>query len=302
MLVYYSMSQAISNLVRKFLGLFPPSWPFKAYNILIRIPLLKGFIGMAVKSLVPDHADLPEGTVFFDPQDPVLSGAVSLGQYEPKTTSIFRSLIAEGMAVVDIGANLGYFTLIAAGKVGPSGKVFSYEPDPHNFALLKKNIDANNFRQAMAIPLALSDQAGTRELFFGDNQCTLSFADKRGAGRSETVQTDTLDNSLKAFGSPRIDIIKMDIEGAEPIALEGMKETIARSPKLAMLFEYHPNAIERIGLSPLAFLKRIEELGFALSVIDEDSGTSTSIQDITAFAESLKEKEASRNIVGIKTP
>lgn len=268
--------------------------------MLLKIPFLKYLIGLAVRWLTPAHMDIPEGRILFDTDDPVMSGALSLGEYEPETMSIFRSCLKKGMAVVDIGANLGYFTVIAAGSVGPSGKVFSYEPDPHNFALLEKNISVNGFKNVEAFPIALSDHAGTRELFFGDNQTTLSFSDKISTGRSESVVTDTLDNALKALGYPRIDVIKMDIEGAEPLVLEGMGETIARNPALVILFEFYPNAIQRLGHSPLGFLERFKELEFSLSVIDEDHRTRTLINNIPAFVEGFHSKELSTNLIAVK--
>ena len=257
-------------------------------------------MSLTIRWLTPDYVDIPEGRIVFDKDDPVMAGAISFGKYEPETITIFRSCLKESMAVIDIGANLGYFTVIAASKVGPSGKVFSYEPDSHNFNLLEKNIAINGFKNVVAILVALSDRVGRRELFFGDNQTTHSFGDKMGAGQSESVVTDTLDNSLKAFGHPRIDIIKMDIEGAEPIALEGMGGTIARNLSLIIIFEFHPKAIRRLNHSPLRFLERFKELGFSLSLIDEDRGSRIPVDDLAAFTESFRDKELSKNLIAVK--
>ena len=295
------MPNPIINLARKVLSLFSPTWPFKIYNALLGIPFLKYFMSLTILWLTPDYVDIAEGKIIFDKDDPVMAGAISVGKFEPETIAIFRSCLKEGMTVIDIGANLGYFTVIAASRVGSSGKVFSYEPNPHNFGLLERNIAANRFRNVTAIPIALSNCTGTRELFFGDNQTTHSFSDKRGTGRSESVVTDTLDNSLKAFGYSRIDIIKMDIEGAEPLALEGMGETIARNPALIIIFEFHPNAIKRLGYSPLKFLETFERLGFSMSVIDEDCGSCVPINDLEAFTESFLGKEASKNLIANST-
>ena len=293
------MSNPIINLVGRILSLFPPTWPFKIYNALLGIPFLKHSMSLAIRWLTPDHIDIAEGKIIFDEDDPVMAGAISFGKYEPETVAIFRSCLKEGMAVIDIGANLGYFTVIAASRVGPLGKVFAYEPDPRNFSLLERNIAANGFRNVTAILMALSDCTGTRELFFGDNQTSLSFSDKRGAGRSESVVTNTLDNSLRDLGYPKIDIIKMDIEGAEPLALEGMRKTIARNPALVIIFEFHPNAIRRLGYSPLKFLETFKELGFSMSVIDEDRRTHIIIADIETFVESFHNKESSKNLIAM---
>lgn len=294
------MSKPIFKLVKNLLTLFPPSFPFRIYNILLTIPFLKGPMSRTILWLSPRSLDIEEGKIIFDKDDPVMSGALGLGEYEPGTMALFRSYLKEGMTVIDIGANLGYFTVIAARRVGPQGLVLCYEPDPHNFSLLEKNIAANGFTNVKPFTLALSDKSGTRELFFGDNQTTLSFSDKKGEGRFESVATDTLDNSLKALGSPKVDMIKMDIEGAEPIALDGMLGTIARNPDIIVLFEFHPNAIKRLDYSPLRFLERWKELGFSLSAIDEDRKTETSIDDTLKFEESFNGKELSMNLVAVK--
>ena len=293
------MLKYIFNLAKKLLSWFPPTWPFKIYNALLGIPFLKHSMSLTIQWLTPDHIDIAEGKIIFDKDDPVMAGAISFGKFEPETIAIFRSYLKEGMTVIDIGANLGYFTVIAAGRGGPSGKVFSYEPDPRNLNLLKKNITVNGFKNVTPLSTALSDRSGTRKLFFGDNQTTHSFSDKRGTGLSESVVTDTLDNSLKTLGYSRVDIIKMDIEGAEPLALEGMRETIARNPTLIIIFEFHPNAIKRLGYPPLKFLETFKELGFSMSVIDEDRRTHIIIHDIATFVESFHNKESSKNLIAM---
>lgn len=257
-------------------------------------------MSLTIRWLTPDYVDIPEGRIVFDKDDPVMAGAISLGEYEPETVVFFRSCLKKGMTVIDIGANLGYFTVIAAGQVGPAGKVFSYEPDPRNFNLLKKNIVTNGFKNVRAILVALSDCPGTRKLFFGDNQTTHSFGDKKGTGQSESVITNTLDNSLKTLDCSKIDVIKMDIEGAEPLALEGMRETIAGNPALIIIFEFHPKAIKRLNHSPLEFLERFKELGFSLSLIDEDHGSRVPVDDLAAFTESFYDKELSKNLIAAK--
>ncbi len=294
------MSGPIFNLARKTVALLPTTWPAKIYNVLIKVPLLKQPLSAVIQKMTPEFMDIEEGRIIFDKEDPVMSGSLSLGEYEPQTLSLFRSILKPGMTVIDVGANLGYFTVIAASRVGPSGKVHSFEPYPHNYSLLQKNIATNDLKNVTAVRTALSDKAGTRDLFFGDNQCTHSFSDKRGAGQSEIVPTETLDNYLRSVGNPKIDIIKIDIEGAEPIVVDGMKETLSKSSSLIMLVEFYPNAIKRLGYSPLGFLETLKSYGFALSAIDEDRRMQTPINDLKAFADSFGAKDATRNLLAIK--
>ena len=113
------------------------------------------------------------------------------------------------------------------------------------------------------------------------------------------VEIDTLDNTLKTFGFPRIDILKIDIEGAEPIALRGMKETIARSPHMIMFTEVYPECMEKLGESPVLYLKELLVLGFKLSCIDEKRRELTPIDDIEKFVKSIP-GESYRNIYAEK--
>src|SRR3989344_1330123 len=101
-------------------------------------------------------------------------------------------------------------------------------------------------------------------------------------------------------GSPKIDIIKMDIEGAEVLALAGMKKTIARNPKIIIFTEFYPKAIERLGHSPMAFLKELITLGFSLSVINEDKSSLTNIENLEKFVSDFPGGEAFRNILATR--
>ena len=294
------MSKILINLVKMTISLFPPSWPPAIYNSLVKVTFLKTMMMFVLKRITPTSADIPEGKIIFDPEDPIMASWLSLGQYEPEMVALFQSSIEKGMTVVDIGANLGYFTVISSHRVGPEGKVFAFEPDPHNFSLLQKNISTNEFRNVTASQIALSDRSGTRELFFGDNNTTHSFSDKRGKRKSETVTTDTLDNILKADGSPRVDLIKMDIEGAEPVAFEGMKETLSNNPKLIVFFEFYPNAIKRLGCDPITFLEDFRKLGFTISVIDENAGQLITIHDVATFTNTFPKKDWTRNMIAYK--
>src|SRR5207244_1887591 len=115
-----------------------------------------------------------------------------------------------------------YYTVIFGTRTGQAGKVFAFEPEKNNYLILQKNIKENRLKNVMLINKALSDSAGTRKLFLeDDNRGHHSFANHKTKNKERTVlvETDTLDNALKKFGSPQIDILKIDIEGAEPIAL-----------------------------------------------------------------------------------
>ena len=294
------MKKTFIKLTKKTLSILPPTTPAKIYNTLIKIPVLKHIANNLIKSAIPDCLETDEWKLILDKDDVAMSGYLALGSYEPKTVKLFANSIKDGATVVDIGTNIGYYTIIVGKKVGQKGKVFGYEPNKDSLNLLLRNIQINNFKNIIPINVALSDDKGRRTLFFGDNKCTHSFADNRKTGKNETVETDTLDNSLKKYGSPKIDVIKMDIEGAEMLALEGMMETIERSPGLIIFTEFYPKAFKRLGKSPIKFLERLRGLNFSISVINEDKKELSPLNDFDAFVSSFPDDESYKNLYVVK--
>lgn len=294
------MKKSLAKLTKKTLSILPPTVPAKIYNILIKIPVLKQMANILIRSAIPDYLETSEWKLLLDKDDLAMSGYLALGSYEPETIKLFRESLKEGATVVDIGTNLGYYTVIAGKKVGPKGRVFGYEPNMDSFNLLHRNILINNFDNITPINLALSNILGERALYLGDNKCTHSFADNRKTGKNEVVATDTLDNSLKKYGSPKIDVIKMDIEGAEILALEGMTETINRSRELIIFTEFYPKAIKRLGRSPIEFLEKMRDFGFSISVIDEDRKDIVALNDFESFVSKFKDDESYKNLYAVK--
>lgn len=175
------------------------------------------------------------------------------------------------MVVLDVGAFLGYYTLVAAERCGPSGKVFAFEPDPRNFAYLLRNVKENGFTDRVAtLRTAAADRSGTKPFFLdtGDrSQSSLAF--RRLWGRRIEVDCVRLDEWLASGPAP--DVIKMDIEGGELLALNGMEETIRRSGSPITLFiEYYPAALRAAGGSGTQLLARLAHLGFDVKQIDEE--------------------------------
>lgn len=181
---------------------------------------------------------------------------------------IYRSRVKPGMTVVEIGANLGFFTLLFSGLAGERGRVLAFEPDPENFRLLEKSSAGRaNVRCRRA---AVSDRVGTLNLYLsGENRGDHRVYDcGDGRLRVETPAV-SLDEELGPGG--RADFIKMDIQGAEYKALLGMERTIRNSPALDMLCEFTPGLIRKAGDSPERLLEKFTECGFSLSYLDEDS-------------------------------
>ena len=200
---------------------------------------------------------------------------MAMGRYEPETTRLFESVIKPGMAVMDVGAHVGYFTLLAARYVGPSGKVFAFEPEPDNYAFLKSNIERNEYKNITANQKAASDSVGTVDLY-QSNLDTGSHSIYGNSGRhakgTVSVDSTTIDEFLETQNWPQIDLIKIDVEGGEMAVLEGMQRMLSRPNRPTMIVEFCPFLIESSGFEPADLLAKLGELGYRLTIINEDQG------------------------------
>lgn len=186
---------------------------------------------------------------------------------ESYETQLLQKLVNPGMRVADISANIGYHTLMLARLVGPTGEVIAFEPDANNYRLLIKNADRNHLASITAVNNAVTDYNGRARLFINKGHR----GDHRIYAGNETrlavdVEATTLDTYLA--GRP-IDVVKMDIQGAEMLALKGMAETIALNSRLIILAEFSPHHLIKCGTLPSAFLDALEAAGFYLRMIDE---------------------------------
>lgn len=194
-----------------------------------------------------------------------------LKPYEPYTTELFMHALRPGYVVLDIGAQFGYFSLLVAKVVGQTGKVFAFEPDPINFRILNQNIQINGYENIVyPVQKAVGDTHKLVTLsLYKDSDSHGIFRHTGAAVKGEiSVECVTIDEFLNGQA---VDVIKMDIEGYEPYALEGMKQTISRSPSLILFAEFAPYFLRLSGTDPRDYLARLERLGFDIKVIDERS-------------------------------
>jgi FkbM family methyltransferase len=223
--------------------------------------------------------------LFVDPEDEAIGKLFLVHtRYEPVETDLIKSILKPGMTVVDIGANIGYYSLLASKCVGEKGNVFCFEPAPSNFSFLKKNIETNNAKNIVAVQKAVSNQEGTLELFMDEHLSGGHQIFNSGMkSKSVTVETISVDEFFENENI-NIDLLKIDIEGAEMFALQGMKKTLATNPRIKFITEFYPIMIERCGFSPQQYLNELRAIGFSLSVIDEDKKHILKATDEEIFA------------------
>jgi len=182
-----------------------------------KFPLIMRIYDFLYSLLKPKEISLIEvqgNKIYIDTSGHVVSRALLMtGIWEKDVTDLFKRIVKEGMTVVDIGANIGYYTLLAADLVGKKGRVFAFEPDPHIYSLLVKNVEANGYKNVIPVNKAVSNKVGTAELFLNpSNKDDHRLCKSYNGQEHVNVEVVTLDNFFKAY-NPRVDVIKMDIEG-----------------------------------------------------------------------------------------
>jgi FkbM family methyltransferase len=187
------------------------------------------------------------------------------------------SYVTRGMTVLDIGANIGLYSLFLAELVGDQGQVLAFEPDPSLFEAALTNIRENGRENIINIQnLALGSQSGQASLYrssfnSGDNRLSAS----RGHKDAVPVCVARLDDIVC---DAKIDFIKLDVQGWEAEVMRGMQRTLRRNPELAIYFEYWPKGLRNAGEPPLAAMEVLGQSGF--SVFHPDCLQPLSAQDV----------------------
>ncbi len=157
------------------------------------------------------------------------------GGYEPGTSHLLRRELHDGVGFVDVGANIGYFTLLAMSLVGPAGHVWAFEPNPDAFVRLRENVALNGGRSNVELfPFALGAVAGRRPLFLSRYLNSRSSFTQQGKSSIE-VRVERADSVL---GDCHIDCVKVDAEGAELLVLEGFGNMLEQRPDLRLFVEW----------------------------------------------------------------
>jgi FkbM family methyltransferase len=227
--------------------------------------------------------------MYLDTQDDVIfKELVTYGVYERQETELVKKLIKPGMAILDIGANIGYYTLIFAKLIGQRGVVYAFEPDPNNCNILALNLKQNNFSNVILIQKAISNKKEKVKLFIDEvNLGAHSFSEnniqlKKG-GFIET-ETMTLDSFFK--NRNRVDFIKIDTQGAEGLVIEGATELKKRN-NLKILMEFWPFGLKNLKTSPERLLETLKDFGFKIRVLDDkENYTGEDVERIMQIAES----------------
>ncbi|MBI2133053.1 FkbM family methyltransferase [Candidatus Woesearchaeota archaeon] len=222
----------------------------------------------------------------------VLGLSVS-GIHEPLSSDVVRQNVKEGDVVLDIGAHVGYYTLMLARLVGDKGKVYAFEPEPSNFALLRKNVDVNGYGNVVLVNAAVSNKKGKVRLYVSDS----NHGDHRiyPNGSSRHVEVDCV--VIDEFVREKVDFVKIDVQGAEGAVVEGMSKTISGNHGIRLFIEFWPRGLFNFGADPQSFIRKFADLKFSLFDADEKTGKLVPVDFARLFSEHTVEAGSSTNIL-----
>jgi FkbM family methyltransferase len=181
--------------------------------------------------------------------------------WEKLESKVIKKYVKEGDIVLDIGANIGYYSLLLAKLVGKNGKVYAFEPDPDNFYLLKKNIEANGYENIIPVQKAVSDKNEKLKLYLQKENFAGHSLRHNDSLNSIEVDSIRLDDFFKNK-SKDINFIKMDIEGAEGRALKGMRKLLGKNKKIKIVSEFCPNMMMGCGVGFEEYFKVLHDFEF----------------------------------------
>ena len=238
-----------------------------------------------------EAVDVGDLRLYVDRDDAVVGRSLMTGRsWEPFESLLFSQIVRPGMTVADIGAHVGLYTLIAASCVGSDGRVFAFEPDPANAALLRQNVVHNGFEDRVAIiEVALADTSGSRPLYYDlQNRGNHSLAEDnvRIGAPSTDVATATLAEAIAEHGDLTLDAAKIDVQGAECLVFAGAGPLFGHRG-FRCLLEFWPRGLRQMGCDPHEFLLDLRDMGFHVHAIDPTSGERMVVRDMAAFVAGL---------------
>ena len=281
------------------------------YTEVLKPKPLKALTNAILLRIIPETIQVGPATLHLDPNDPVVSGALTLRVYEHSEQALFAKYLHGDMTLVDIGANLGLYTVVSMHHLDAGGRIVAFEPHPKTYEFLQKSVAANQTNGKICprvdiFKLAATPEPSTQELRLnpenrGDNRTY------HGTYQGKTEEWDTLpvegrpvDDVLAELGIDEVNFVKIDIQGYEQKAISGFQKTLARSQNVILLSEFWPKGLKESGGGAIEYLQMLTNLGFTLYVLNQKPhGSVTPLEDWNALIDSLPERKYT-DIVGVK--
>ena len=249
------------------------------------LPIISDLNAKAIKRLKNEFVIIDGDKIFLDEKDSLLLSINKI--YEKNETNFVKDSVNKGDIVIDIGANIGYYTLMFAKLVGDTGKIYAFEPDPKNFSILEKNIQVNGYNNIILEKKAVSNKLGKSTLYMNENSAGSSMHKPNNVVNQIYVDLITLDNYFEV-NTITPDFIKIDIEGYELNALKGMESILQSSDKTKIMIEYNPLTKKEFNSDPMDNLTFLSELGFKFKDLNSSVQTFLTFEDIKQEYENSK--------------
>ena len=223
-------------------------------------------------------------------------------------TNVFASLLKPGMSMLDLGGNIGFYTMLTRSIVGPAGRVVTFEPYKRSADLIRLSIQANGYTNVDVVQAAVSDHDGKGSLYLSpDNWTEHSLLDLEHSkpaedGYTAEVAFVRVDSALERLGHDfKVDIVKMDIEGGEWKAIKGMTKVIEQNPHITIMTEFWPQGFTRAGTTGRQYLEYLAGFGFKFQNMNMDTQKvePMTIDEIDALIEESKKRQFNDAIMSV---
>ncbi len=192
------------------------------------------------------------------------------GVWEPYETELIYRALKSDSCFVDVGANIGYYTVVASSCIGPQGKIIAFEPEPKNFELLSQNTQLNNIDNVLCVNAGLSDQNGSAKIFLSENNWGDHQIYDAGLERQSTIIQLYNGDQFLSDKLEKIDVLKVDTQGAEYQVLSGLQQTIQQSlPDIKMVIEFWPFGLRKSGSHAHKLLDLLLSFELSMAIIDQ---------------------------------
>jgi FkbM family methyltransferase len=211
-----------------------------------------------------DLYETQDGFLFWLDKNKYLDKSIiDTGRFELKSSKIVFKFVRHGNLVLDIGANIGYYTVIFSKLVGKSGKIIAFEPTKHYEKILKLNLQENNINNCEVFNIGLSNKNETKKINIGECSATMHWVnDDVLPLKQEEIRLETLDEFISKYQDlNKIDFIKIDVDGHEPLFFEGARNTLKRFDPLILLEVSHEHYLNA-GYTAWDFYEMLRENNF----------------------------------------
>ena len=230
----------------------------------------KQFLARTVFRWIP--ARIGDNRIYMNPANTMSLFSYLFDVYEWREVQLIRRLVKAGDTALDIGANIGYYSLKLSQVVEPRGTVHAFEPDPTNLEILRRNIGLNSLSNVKVHGFALANFEGPAWLY-RSKQNTGDYALSPRSGPAEVpvqVICRRLDSLSEEISEPP-SILKIDVQGFEPAVLEGAQRSLNEwQPRPSLLVEFEPASLTGAGFSPQVFLDSLTKLDYRVGKVSQN--------------------------------